>query len=109
MQTVAWVKQIFMIARIYKESDLFETSFDLLNNGQITQASMGGRIEVARIAQDLIKAQLASRLCVSTKTIRNWEANRSEPRANKVNALAEILCVSVTWLITDFEAANDNI
>ena len=97
-----------MAARICKESNLFETSFDSLNNGQIIQASMGRRVEVARIAQGLIKAQLASRLGVLTKTIRNWEANRSEPRANKVNALAEILCVSVMWLITGFEADNDN-
>ncbi|NQV46497.1 MAG: helix-turn-helix domain-containing protein [Rhodospirillaceae bacterium] len=66
--------------------------------------TLGGRIESARKAQGLTAAQLASRLGVLTKTIRNWLSDRSEPRANKLVTLAGVLNVSVMWLMTGTES-----
>ncbi len=67
------------------------------------QTTLGGRIESARTAQGLTAAQLASRLGVLTKTVRNWQSDRSEPRTNKLVTLAGILNVSVMWLMTGTE------
>lgn len=81
---------------------------DSVNDGQIIQTSMGGRIEISRSAQGLTQAQLASRLGVLTKTIGNWESDRSEPRINKLVTLTGILHVSVLWLMTGVESDSDN-
>ena len=70
---------------------------------------MGGRIESYRIAQGLTHAQLASRMSVLTKTIRNWESDRSEPRTNKLVTLAGLLGVSIMWLMTGVESDSDTI
>ncbi len=64
------------------------------------KSTLGGRIESARLAQGLTSAQLAARMGVLTKTIRNWLTDRSEPRANKLVTLAGVLNVSVRWLMT---------
>ncbi len=69
----------------------------------MTNSTWGGRIDSARTAQGLTSAQLASRLRVLSKTIRNWQTDRSEPRANKLVTLAGVLNVSVMWLMTGAE------
>ena len=46
------------------------------------------------------QAQLARRLGVKVATIRNWEADRSEPRANRLQMLSGLLNVSIVWLMT---------
>lgn len=69
----------------------------------MTNSTLGGRIDSARTAQGLTSAQLASRLGVLSKTIRNWQTDRSEPRANKLVTLAGVLNVSVMWLMTGAE------
>ena len=50
--------------------------------------------------QPLSQAQLASRSGVRLSTIQNWEGDRSEPRANKLQMIAGILNVSMIWLLT---------
>jgi len=76
------------------------------------KSTFGGRIDTARTAQGLTSAQLASRLGVLTKTIRNWQSDNSEPRTNKLVTLAGVLNVSVMWLMTgtepDVKADVDN-
>ena len=67
------------------------------------KSTLGGRIDTARTAQGLTPAQLASRLGVLTKTIRNWQSDNSEPRTNKLVTLAGVLNVSVMWLMTGTE------
>jgi len=64
---------------------------------------------MSRLAQGLTQAQLASRLGVLSKTIKNWEMDRSEPRTNKLVTLSGLLCVSVMWLMTGVESDYDNI
>ena len=62
--------------------------------------SLGQRIAQAREGMDLTTAQLARRMGVRTPTLTNWEADVSEPRANRLMMLAGMLNVSLTWLVT---------
>lgn len=61
--------------------------------------TMGARIEQARLAKGLNVTQLSRRIAVKPTTLKNWEADRSEPRANKMAMVAGVLGVSVQWLL----------
>jgi transcriptional regulator with XRE-family HTH domain len=61
--------------------------------------TFGDRMTGAREAAGLSQAELAKRLGVKVKTIRAWENDRSEPRANRLQMLAGILGVSIMWLL----------
>lgn len=63
-------------------------------------ATFGDRLAVAREAQGMTPAQLARRLGVRRDTLEAWEADRSEPRANRLQMLAGLLNVSLVWLMT---------
>jgi len=63
-------------------------------------ATFGDRLALAREAQNLTAEQLARRLGLRTETLQNWEADRSEPRANRLQMLAGFLNVSMVWLLT---------
>jgi transcriptional regulator with XRE-family HTH domain len=63
-------------------------------------ATFGDRLALARDAQGLTQEQLARRLGLRTPTIENWECDRSEPRANRLQILAGFLNVSMGWLLT---------
>lgn len=63
-------------------------------------ATFGDRMAAARDALGLTQAKLAQRLGVKTATIAAWEADRSEPRANRLQMLAGLLNVSMVWLLT---------
>lgn len=63
-------------------------------------ATFGDRLAAAREALGLSQSQLASRSGVRLGTIQNWEDDRSEPRANKLQMIAGILNVSIVWLLT---------
>ena len=63
-------------------------------------ATFGDRLALAREAQNMSQEQLASRLGLRASTIDNWECDRSEPRANKLQMLAGFLNVSMVWLLT---------
>lgn len=62
--------------------------------------TLGGRIVTAREAQSLSTAQLARRMGISTATMHDWEADRAEPRSNRLITLAGVLNVSPSWLLT---------
>ena len=62
-------------------------------------------IVLAAGALFLVEAQLARRLGVKLATVRNWEDDRSEPRANRLQMLSGLLNVSFIWLMT---GAQDN-
>jgi len=65
-----------------------------------SSATFGDRITAAREALGLSVAQLSRQLGVKPETINNWESDRSEPRANKLQMLAGVLNVSMAWLMT---------
>ncbi|MEL6774542.1 MAG: helix-turn-helix transcriptional regulator, partial [Pseudomonadota bacterium] len=63
-------------------------------------ATFGDRMALAREAQGLTQAQLARQLGLRVDSVRNWEADRAEPRANRLQMLAAFLNVSIVWLLT---------
>jgi transcriptional regulator with XRE-family HTH domain len=62
-------------------------------------ATFGDRLAGAREAAGLTQEELARRLGVREETLRAWEDDLSEPRANRVQMLAGMLGVSMTWLM----------
>lgn len=63
-------------------------------------ATFGDRLAAAREQAGLTQKKMASNLGVKTKTIANWEQDLEEPRANRLQMLAGLLNVSLTWLLT---------
>jgi transcriptional regulator with XRE-family HTH domain len=62
-------------------------------------STFGDRMTGAREAAGLSQAELARRLGVKVKTIRAWENDMAEPRANRLQMLAGLLGVSIMWLL----------
>lgn len=63
-------------------------------------STFGDRLVLAREAVGLDQPQLAHRLGIKLQTLRNWEEDRAEPRANKLQMLAGMLNVSMVWLMS---------
>ena len=63
------------------------------------KATFGDRLAAARENSNLSQNDLAKRLGVKNSTIKSWENDNSEPRANRLSMLAGLLNVSITWLI----------
>lgn len=72
------------------------------------QATFGDRLAAAREFAGMTQEVLAKRLGVRNKTIRAWEADMSEPRANRLSILAGLLNVSIMWLINGEGEGVDN-
>ncbi len=62
-------------------------------------ATFGDRLAAAREMSDMTQAELARRLGVRLATLRSWENDLSEPRANRLSMMAGLLNVSMMWLI----------
>ena len=62
-------------------------------------ATFGDRMTAAREAAGMSQEALAKRLGVKKSTLRNWENDVAEPRANRLSMLAGLLNVSMMWLI----------
>lgn len=84
-----------------------ETKSKRIKEKHDPESTMGGRIVTARAARGFTPAQLATRLGVLTKTVKNWESDRSEPRGNKLVTMAGLLGVSVMWLTTGNEPESE--
>jgi len=71
-------------------------------------STFGDRVAAARRALGIEQEQLSRKLGIKFKTLRAWEEDMSEPRANKLQMLAGVLNVSIIWLLTgDGEGVND--
>ena len=66
----------------------------------MVSSTLGDRIERARRAKGFDQPQLARRIAVKTKTLQNWESDRSEPRPEKLTKLAGMLDAPLIWLLT---------
>ena len=62
-------------------------------------ATFGDRLAAAREMADMSQSELARRVVVRVSTLRSWEDDLSEPRANRLSMMAGLLNVSMTWLI----------
>ncbi|MGJ8625712.1 MAG: helix-turn-helix domain-containing protein [Sulfitobacter sp.] len=62
-------------------------------------ATFGDRVAAAREKSGMSQSALAKRLGVRPATLRSWEDDLSEPRANRLSILAGLLNVSMMWLI----------
>lgn len=63
-------------------------------------ATFGDRLAGAREAAGLSQEDLAKRLGVRLSSIKAWEDDSSEPRANRLQMMAGMLNVSIRWLLT---------
>ncbi len=63
-------------------------------------STFGDRLGFAREAMGLSQAELARRIGVKSQTLRNWEEDRAEPRANKLQMLAGMLNAPMIWLMS---------
>lgn len=61
--------------------------------------TLGGRLSRAREALGLSINELARRIGVQASTIKTWESDRAQPRANRLSMLAGVLNVSLSWLL----------
>jgi transcriptional regulator with XRE-family HTH domain len=62
-------------------------------------STFGDRLAGAREAAGMTQTQLAKRLGVKLATMRSWENDLSEPRANRLTMMAGIIGVSFIWLL----------
>lgn len=72
------------------------------DNGWFSEetATFGDRLAGAREAAGLDQKALAERLGVKQTTIASWEDDLKEPRANRLQMMAGMLGVSISWLLT---------
>jgi HTH-type transcriptional regulator, cell division transcriptional repressor len=63
------------------------------------RATFGDRLAAAREAAGLSQKDFARRLGVKQKSVIAWEADISEPRANRLQMMAGLLNVSLMWML----------
>ncbi len=64
------------------------------------ETTFGDRVAGAREQAGLTQKMLAKRLGIKLTTLRGWEDDLSEPRANKLQMLSGVLNVSLRWLLS---------
>jgi transcriptional regulator with XRE-family HTH domain len=62
--------------------------------------TFGDRLAGAREQAGMSQSALARRLGVKLSTLKSWEDDLSEPRANKLSMVAGLLNVSLPWLLS---------
>lgn len=62
-------------------------------------ATFGDRLAGAREHAGMTQKQMAVRLGVKLSTIKSWENDMAEPRANRLSMMAGLANVSMMWLI----------
>ncbi len=62
-------------------------------------ATFGDRVAAARESAGMTQEACAKRLGIRLDTLRAWEEDLKEPRANRLSILAGLLNVSMMWLI----------
>lgn len=62
-------------------------------------ATFGDRLAAAREQAGMTQADLAKRLGVKLSTLKKWEDDLLEPRANRLSMIAGLLNVTFMWLL----------
>jgi transcriptional regulator with XRE-family HTH domain len=57
------------------------------------------RLKEAREELGLTIEEIADRMTVSARTVKNWELGRTTPRSNRLHILSGILGVPFAWLL----------
>lgn len=70
--------------------------------------TLGDRLQGAREAAGLSQEDLALRLGVRLTTVQAWEDDMAEPRGNRLQMLAGLLNVSLTWILAAEGAGLDD-
>ena len=65
----------------------------------LDMATFGDRLAAAREHAAMSQSDMAKRLGVKVSTLRKWEQDLSEPRANRLSMMAGLLNVSIMWLL----------
>lgn len=60
--------------------------------------SFSARFKQARESKGLSQTAVSDKLGVTPQAVQQWEFGKTEPRGKRIEALAEVLGVSVTWL-----------
>ena len=68
---------------------------------QAALRAFGARLQTARSAKELTQETVANGLGVSSQTVRNWEAGRTEPSRYYKERLAALYSKSVEWFYED--------
>ena len=79
---------------------------NILTKGE-EEMTLGGRIYASRQNAGMSLHMAANLLGVKSSTLKSWESDRSEPRVNKLVALAGLLGVSPTHFLA--EEGNDGV
>lgn len=61
--------------------------------------TIGQRIAEARIRASLNQSQLAAQLDVAPQSVQQWERDKTTPRRNRIESLANCLGVSPEWIL----------
>lgn len=77
-----------------------ESDGNILSDG-LVRDTLGARISKAREQSGMSLSTVAKLAGIKRDTLKSWEVDASEPRASKVNMLAGILGVSVTYFLAD--------
>ncbi len=86
-------------ADVLEAADLIEGA-DVIEDYTDATSTFGDRLGLAREAMGLSQAELALRIGVKPQTLRNWEEDRAEPRANRLQMLAGMLNAPLVWLMS---------
>ncbi len=81
-----------------------KSSDNILTSGE-EKMTLGGRVHASRQNSGMSLHMVANLLGVKSSTLKSWENDRSEPRVNKLVALAGLLGVSPTHFLA--EEGND--
>lgn len=63
-------------------------------------ATFGDRLTAAREKTGMSQKDMAKRLGIKLSTLKSWEEDWAEPRANKLQMMSGLLNVSLPWLLT---------
>ena len=67
-------------------------------------AQIGARIRRRRIALDIQQQELAKQLGVTSATVSQWERGETRPKGDHTIAMAKVLGVTPSWIITGDDA-----